>query len=314
MPHDRHVANLPPKALKILRAVHLICVGLVMGAAASVLASLRLMYTKGDNLEHLTADMIQATLGNGLFFWALYGLIATAILYSFFTSWGLFRHTWILFKWLGLALIIFISAKGLIPALDGMAALSDGLYSIPDAGQMYSSLFRQAATMASLVIGIEVILVGISVFKPFGIMFSRQTSHRTTVIIRLVVLLLAGGALAATIIESAKLRTYRQIEISHVEPAFIPDGVYLGVASDGSFTYEVEVTVKEKTIVKVTAASNRTGPYARYAEGVFTRVMNNQSPAVDAITRATITSKMLLKAVENALSGAEKKGGQRGRG
>ncbi len=307
MPHAGQTANLPPTALKILKAVHLICQGLVMGAAAAVLASLRLMYTRGDNLDHLTADLFQASLVNGLFLWALYALLATAIAYSLLTPWGFFRHTWIVLKWVGLALMVFCSAYWLIPAVDGMAALSDGLYSIPDAGQLYSSLFRQVATMASLVIGIGVILTVLSVFKPFGLIQSNQPSRRTAMIIRVFVLLLVGGALAASFMVAAKQRTYRQLEISHVEPAFIPDGVYLGAASDGSFTYEVEVTVRGKTIVNVTAVSNRTSPYARYAEGVFTRVMNNQSPAVDGITRATTTSKILLKAVENALSGAARK-------
>ena len=55
MPADGLAANLTPKAVKILTALHLICLGLVMGAAAGVLASLRLMYTRGDNLDHLTA-------------------------------------------------------------------------------------------------------------------------------------------------------------------------------------------------------------------------------------------------------------------
>ena len=307
MPHNGQAANLPPKAVKLLRSIHIICVGLMIGAAAGVLVSLRLMYTRGDNLDHLTADLVQASLVNGLFLWAFYGLLATAILFSLFTSWGFFRHTWIVLKWVGLVLMVFFSVNGLIPAVDGMAALSDGLYSIPDAGDLYRQLFRQAVTMASLVIGIGVVLAGISVYKPFGLMQVEEPSRRTTIAIRVVVLLLAGAALTASFVVSARLEKYRQMEITHVEPAFISDGVYRGSASDGSFTYEVEVTVRGKTIVKVTAVSNRTSRYAQYAEGVFTRVINNQSPAVDAITRATTTSKMLLKAVQNALSGAARK-------
>ena len=304
MPRDGLAANLPPQALKILTAMHLICLGLVMGSAAGVLASLRLMYTRGDNLDHLTADLFQASLVNGLFTWALYGLLATAIAFSLFSSWGFFRHTWIVLKWVGLVLMVLCSIKWLIPAVDGMAALSDGLYAIPGAGEQYSALFRQAFTMSCVVIGIGVILVGLSVSKPFGLLQKGQASRRTTIITRVAILILVAGTVAAILMESARLQSFRQLEISHVEPAFIRDGVYRGAASDGSFTYEVDVTVKEKTIVEVTAVSNRTTPYARYAEGVFSRVLNNQSPAVDAITRATTSSKMLLKAIENALSGA----------
>jgi uncharacterized protein with FMN-binding domain len=236
--------------------------------------------------------------------WALYGLLATSIVFSLFSSWGFFRHIWVVLKWVGLILIVLCSTIWLIPAVDGMAALSDGLYSIPGAGESYSSLFRQAFTMACVVIGIGVILMGLSVFKPFGQLRSRQLSRGTTIIIRVAVLLLVTGAMAAICMESAQLRSFQQMQISHVEPAFIRDGVYRGIISDGSFTYEVDVTVKGKTIVAVTALSNRTSTYARYAEGVFGRVLNNQSPSVDAITRATTSSKMLLKAVENALSRA----------
>ena len=309
MPHSGQAANLSPKAVKLLKSLHLIFVGLFLGAAAGVLVSLRLMYTRGENLDHLTADMLQASLVNGLFLWAFYGLLATAIVFSLFTSWGFFRHTWVVIKWLGLGILVTLTVIGLIPAVDGLAALSDGRYSIPNAGELYSELFRQAVTMASLVIGIGAVLVGISVFKPFGLMQIEPSSRRNTIAIRIVILLLAGGAMAVTFMESARLEKYRQMEITHVEPAFVPDGVYRGAASDGQFTYEVEVTVKAKTVVKVVPVANRTGLYARYAEGVFSRVINNQSPAVDVITGATTTSKMLLKAVENALSGAAGKSG-----
>ena len=309
MPRSGLAANLPPKAVKLLKSLHLIFAGLLLGAAAGVLVSLRLMYTRGDNLDHLTADMFQAYLVNGLFLWSFYGLLATAVVSSLFTSWGFFRHTWIVLKWVGLTLMVFFSVKGLIPAVDGMAALSDGLYSIPNAGELYRELYRQAAAMSSVVMGIGVILAGISVFKPFGLMQLEQPSRRTTITIRVVILLLAAGAVAAALMGSARLRTYRQMEITHVEPAFVPDGVYRGTSSDQYFTYEVEVTVKGKTIVKITPLANRASRYALYAEGVFTRVINNQSPAVDVITGATTTSKMLLKAVESALSGAAVKEG-----
>ena len=181
MPHTGLAANLPPKALKILRTMHLICVGLVMGAAAAVLVSLRLMYTRGDNLDHLTADLFQASLINGLFLWSLYALLATAIAYSLFTPWGFFRHTRILLKWVGLALMLLFSVNWLLPAVDGMAALSDGLYSIPEAGQRYSALFRQATTMACLVIGIAVINSlsnKIFIYKIFGNKKQNDSYHK----------------------------------------------------------------------------------------------------------------------------------------
>lgn len=53
---------------------------------------------------------------------------------------------------------------------------------------------------------------------------------------------------------------------------------------------------------KVPDLQNRKSHYARFAEGVFPRIMKKQKANVDTITAATTTSKCLMKAVENALS------------
>jgi uncharacterized protein with FMN-binding domain len=64
--------------------------------------------------------------------------------------------------------------------------------------------------------------------------------------------------------------------------------------------------VKSRRIETITVIKNRETHYARKAEGVITRVLEAQSPDVDAVTGATTTSKALLKAIENSLKDATK--------
>ena len=93
----------------------------------------------------------------------------------------------------------------------------------------------------------------------------------------------------------------RQMEIKEIELSSIPDGNYKGDFTYGSFTYELEVIVKNHRIENVKVLKNRDDEHAKKAEGVIKRVVESQSLKVDAISGATTTSKAFLKAIENAL-------------
>ena len=73
----------------------------------------------------------------------------------------------------------------------------------------------------------------------------------------------------------------------------------------GGFTYEVEVQVTGHEIKNITITRNRTTSHAQKAEGVVSRILEQQKNDVDAVSGATTTSKALLKAVENALEGKQ---------
>ena len=91
--------------------------------------------------------------------------------------------------------------------------------------------------------------------------------------------------------------------IEDVDLTSISNGNYKGNFSYSGFTYEVEVTMKEHRIENIEIVKNRDTKHAKKAEGVVKNVLRTQSLAVDCITGATTTSKALLKAIENALSG-----------
>ena len=254
-----------------------------------------------DTIEDLTAEISL----HYLWTWAVaapfYGLLVTGLLLSLFSQWGFIRFPWVMVKWLGIILLIALNWIWLGPAVGGMVALADGYFSIDGALPLYKVLFRRATGAAAVQVIVLLGLIFLSVFKPWG--KREKAEEGRPALVRTVVLVLTFAFLGMGILNTVSLHRYRTMEIAHVTPDDLPEGLYHGEAADGSFTYRVEVAVEDGYISSIQTVKTRESLYARYAEGVFERVMNQQTPNVDTITGATTTSKVLLKAVEAALAG-----------
>lgn len=100
--------------------------------------------------------------------------------------------------------------------------------------------------------------------------------------------------------EQAELQ---RLTVSEVELSSVQNGTFHGAFDFHGFTYEVEVVVAEHEITQIAVLKNiEDDEYAKKAEGVVDLVLKEQSLKVDVVTGATITSKALLKAIENALN------------
>ena len=87
----------------------------------------------------------------------------------------------------------------------------------------------------------------------------------------------------------------------------IADGTYPGQCDNGLVKVRVEVMMENHAIVEVQLLEHNNG-LGSAAEVITDMVVQRQSVEVDAISGATISSKTILKAVENALSeGRERK-------
>jgi uncharacterized protein with FMN-binding domain len=118
------------------------------------------------------------------------------------------------------------------------------------------------------------------------------------VLIVSVVVLAALGAVGCV---SQEVLQTRQMTINHVDLRQAKDGEYQGDFTYGGYAYVVSVAIDGHKITSIRILNNRdTGP-AKAAEGVLTRILDEQRNDVDAVTGATTTSKALLKAVEIAL-------------
>lgn len=83
------------------------------------------------------------------------------------------------------------------------------------------------------------------------------------------------------------------------------DGVYVGSSRGYGGTVRVQVTMENGSIteVEILGASHETKQFLRRAKRLLTTVVEAQSWEVDAISEATYTSRGILGAVHNALTG-----------
>ncbi|MDD4961624.1 MAG: FMN-binding protein [Candidatus Marinimicrobia bacterium] len=98
-----------------------------------------------------------------------------------------------------------------------------------------------------------------------------------------------------------ELEKVRSMQIDSVDFSTLQDGIYRGDFRYGDYTYAVEVHIQSKRIEAINILENRDSKYAKMAEAVAEKILEQQRNDVDAVSGATTTSKALLKAVENAL-------------
>ena len=83
------------------------------------------------------------------------------------------------------------------------------------------------------------------------------------------------------------------------------DGVYIGSSRGYGGTVRVQVTMENGSIteVEILDASHETKQFLRRAKRLLTTVVDAQSWEVDAVSEATYTSRGILGALQNALTG-----------
>jgi uncharacterized protein with FMN-binding domain len=85
-------------------------------------------------------------------------------------------------------------------------------------------------------------------------------------------------------------------------PALPQAGIFSSRVESGDVAAEVEVTVREGRIASFRLVSARNVD-ASVAENLFGRMTKNQTTVVDAVSGATASSAVVMKAASEALSG-----------
>lgn len=102
--------------------------------------------------------------------------------------------------------------------------------------------------------------------------------------------------------ERKSVKDIDSIAIENVDPTKVKDGAYEQREDYGLVTAKVGVLVKGGRIEDIKLAEHRHGPGKKHSgEPVIARVIEKQSLAVDVVSGATGSSKVILKAIEGAL-------------
>ncbi|UWG95858.1 FMN-binding protein [Dehalobacter sp. DCM] len=95
-----------------------------------------------------------------------------------------------------------------------------------------------------------------------------------------------------------------QEKIANVDLDNIPDGAYTGTYAASPIEAAVRVTVKDHAITAIEITKHENGR-GEPAEAITNTVIETQNLDVDVISGATYSSKVILKAIENALNNAQ---------
>lgn len=130
---------------------------------------------------------------------------------------------------------------------------------------------------------------------------SKNALSKGLKIIGIVVLILCVIAIGMYIVvgRSAKA-TAEKINIEHLDATGVSDGEYEGRYEVSPVIVSVSVTVADEKIVDVNILEHDNGLGSK-AEEIVQDVIEQQRLDVDEISGATLSSKAILKAIENAL-------------
>ncbi len=92
----------------------------------------------------------------------------------------------------------------------------------------------------------------------------------------------------------------KDITINNPDMKTIMDGSYTGEYEAGPVKVKILVSVTNHTITMIKILEHRTG-FGKKAEKLTNIIVEKQSLNVDVISGATLSSKVILKAVESAL-------------
>lgn len=284
--------------LRLLRLFHLMafaaCFGGLLGLGAILGA--KAQFASGEDLFLL--DLAAYEIFRGAVTWGYGVLLLTGLAYSATTGVGLRHSPRAVLKWVG---AIFLGLGYFVwgaEPLHGMVALADG--NLPDMMQDYPA-YTMAVLQAVLVgLGALAALAALSAWRRFEL---PTWEGRVANVARLVAALLLVGAVAAGVWYRGELESFRELEVGESDASVLPDGTYRGEYDCAGTPYVVEVKLSEGEIDDVEVLEGPDSTFARFGEGVLGRIIANQTPNVDAVAGATVSSKCLMKAVERALRG-----------
>lgn len=102
----------------------------------------------------------------------------------------------------------------------------------------------------------------------------------------------------------SNLESLKDMELAQIDLAAIEDGTYTGSYSAFPVSAQVSVTIKNHVIVRIDLIEHTNGQGAP-AEVIPDMVVKSQSLQVDSVSGATYSSRVILKAIENALLSAK---------
>jgi len=127
----------------------------------------------------------------------------------------------------------------------------------------------------------------------------RKTKNILAAVAVVILICVLGGTIAFQSIQK-NLNELSAMNIENILLSRVSDGVYVGEYSVFPVSAQVEMTVKDHVIASAKILKHRNGQGSA-GETVVKQAVQANTLQVDTVVGATYSSKVLLKAMENAL-------------
>ena len=116
----------------------------------------------------------------------------------------------------------------------------------------------------------------------------------------IVLVIIAGVAM---IVMTRGMADVKKVELKGLNLSGLPDGTYRGHFDGARWTNTLEVTVASEKITDIKVVSPPLYVDDDFSSKLISGVIEKQSLAIDVVSGASVTTKAMLKAIENAVSG-----------
>jgi uncharacterized protein with FMN-binding domain len=129
-----------------------------------------------------------------------------------------------------------------------------------------------------------------------------KRKHVILLIVALVILVVVIGVIETIRTATRQMDELMERPVESIDLDDIPDGTYEGEVKTIPVYVKVEVVVEDHEIIRIELIEHRHGQ-GESAETIVEEIVSAQSLDVDLITGATYSSKAIILAIADALSG-----------
>lgn len=122
------------------------------------------------------------------------------------------------------------------------------------------------------------------------------------VIISIVVVLVLVAGVAVFFLTRG-MGDVKRVELKGLDLSGVPDGTYKGHFDGARWTNTLEVTVANEMITDIKVVNPPLYVDDNFSRKLINGVIERQSSDIDIVSGASVTTKAMLKAIENAVSG-----------
>jgi uncharacterized membrane protein len=160
------IKKLKPQAVKILKMFHIFFAfcWIVGGVALCLLVFIT--YPQSGNELYMRSRILQIVDDYFIIYGAL-GAFFTGLIYSIWTNWGFFKHTWVIVKWIMIILQILFGTFVLGPCINNNVIIADQLRDAALTDPVFLANIQTTQIWGTVQTALLLAVIVISVQKPW---------------------------------------------------------------------------------------------------------------------------------------------------